>query len=702
MVKFIGNYIHYSRTFARGAQLFVLLLTAMAFSTTSVRADGPALFTGVDTVVMNNLYVVYSGLNENGKIRSTSNIYVLKGRNDSVWIFGSGYGDDGDLQSYFNNTIATTRNSLADAADVDSIITHLFNLNRQDVKLQFIVPHFHLDHVNQEFIATFFGNFNYNLAPSNIYVHINDSIPATCNAPCCGNVACSDTSDLHFGSPHHTSWTPNFLQKFKAIGSASDNCNDPIMRISSPSGPWVLRKASNSHTPGTVNLTSSLYRVKIMGSMPATPCPTPPGFTKLRIHGTIGSGFHYYPEPPVELCQGDSIEVFGQWRYATGVYRDTLSPIGGSRRNRVRVRLVEFLPSYNIQETLNLCAGDSAFVMGGYRTTPGVFTLNATTTEGCDSIVETTVQFDTPVEVQEQVSFCKFDSVWVAGAYRHQSQVIEEHLTSIYGCDSTVTHELTVLPVANTLVTHQICSTDSFNWNGTVHWPGDIFTEQLTTTYGCDSVVTHEIATYSIQNSYTQQSFCEGDTAFWNGQIITTNTSINTVFTAANGCDSTSITEFTFDPAPPIPTIVATDSLTISSQIVADDYRWWRNETMIQQGTSEVQPQQSGWYGLQVLADGCWSDTGFYHYSPVGIESMNILHHLEVYPNPADDQLIIKNTGGASLLQIALYDLSGRLVLHLASRGSTFRLDVSSLSAGIYQLKVIAPVGIDSRKIVIQ
>ena len=64
---------------------------------------------------------------------------------------------------------------------------------------------------------------------------------------------------------------------------------------------------------------------------------------------------------------------------------------------------------------------------------------------------------------------------------------------------------------------------------------------------------------------------------------------------------------------------------------------------------------------------------------------------LRVHPNPTDDLLFVE-LSGAEIANMALYDLQGRMVagVHAGTPqpGTTATLDVKSLPAGVYVLRV--------------
>ena len=70
---------------------------------------------------------------------------------------------------------------------------------------------------------------------------------------------------------------------------------------------------------------------------------------------------------------------------------------------------------------------------------------------------------------------------------------------------------------------------------------------------------------------------------------------------------------------------------------------------------------------------------------PEGIEETNNADQARVYPNPASGTLYLEHVGGS---KIELYDLTGGLHLAECSSGSTRTIDLSSLPAGVYILRI--------------
>lgn len=278
---------------------------------------------GAEQIIANQLYVVHSWtyLSSTTTVANTSNIYVIKGSVDTVWIFGCGYGDNGNVLAgdtsdhyiYTGNVSEPARNAIDDARDVDSIITNFFGLTSSTAQLMFIVPHYHLDHINKELIASFADSLTYSLANTKIFVHINDYAGSICNLPCCDSLPCSAMTDVNFGVPFHRAWTPFYTNKFVSLGNPSDPCNQIIGSFTTALGNWTINKsqsvANGGHTDGCVNLHNQTLQYRINGGDGGTQCPVPNGWTVFPIHGNSPltgindfSGFnnvsiHIFPNP---------------------------------------------------------------------------------------------------------------------------------------------------------------------------------------------------------------------------------------------------------------------------------------------------------------------------------------------------------------------------------------------------------------------
>ena len=264
------------------------------------------LYTGSDPILQGKLHVVYSGMNLVSNLSMISNIFVLKGVQDTVWIFGSGLGDAEvigfpadtcDIRFYQSKRTGSftnfpTNSALYDAQIVDTVIVQEMGINRTDAVIQFLVPHLHADHVNQEFF-TALDSIGYQMSTLKIYVDIEDSMGTVCNEPCCGVGTC-DESNPYFAAPYDIPWSPFCLNRIKAIGSIGDTCNIPFWSFNSDMGEWKVTgcvdTSMGGHTQGTINLDNHSHKLRLLGSnlnKYAQCDPLGSDWTQLNIHSNI-------------------------------------------------------------------------------------------------------------------------------------------------------------------------------------------------------------------------------------------------------------------------------------------------------------------------------------------------------------------------------------------------------------------------------
>ena len=119
-----------------------------------------------------------------------------------------------------------------------------------------------------------------------------------------------------------------------------------------------------------------------------------------------------------------------------------------------------------------------------------------------------------------------------------EAGVYTQNLTSVNGCDSIVTLTLNILPSYNTELTATICPGERFIGNG-FNVTAGVYTQSLHTIYGCDSIVTLTVTEYPIFDTTINATINPGETyaefGFNESEAGTYVQNLQTV----NGCDST-------------------------------------------------------------------------------------------------------------------------------------------------------------------
>lgn len=147
----------------------------------------------------------------------------------------------------------------------------------------------------------------------------------------------------------------------------------------------------------------------------------------------------------VHICSGDSMFVGGSWQHIAGTYYDTLTASTGCD-SIVISHLTVIVPVIK-NKNQSICSGDSLFVGGAWQHAAGNYIDTFSTSLGCDSIVFTHLNIN-PIYFNSYFkSICQGDSIFLAGFWRSTPGVYNETLIASTGCDSTNSTTLSVNPL---------------------------------------------------------------------------------------------------------------------------------------------------------------------------------------------------------------------------------------------------------------
>jgi hypothetical protein len=107
--------------------------------------------------------------------------------------------------------------------------------------------------------------------------------------------------------------------------------------------------------------------------------------------------------------------------------------------------------------------------------------------------------------------------------------------STVWGCDSTVVLNLTIVQSYTTNLTESACG--SFSWNGQSLWQSGVYIDSLQSISGCDSTVLLNLTINPIESIQIDSTVF--DVFTWNGQVYTTSGQYSQFFTSTFGCDST-------------------------------------------------------------------------------------------------------------------------------------------------------------------
>ena len=220
--------------------------------------------------------------------------------------------------------------------------------------------------------------------------------------------------------------------------------------------------------------------------------------TLAAITGSSAGGQYYYFFYDIEIkqssqpsnysiCAGDSMVVGGNIYNASGLYTDSLiSSVGCD--SLVFTNLVVY-PNSTFSNTQNICSGAVYAIGNNVYDSTGVYSDTLVAANGCDSIVTTTLNVSSSsVSITtNDTTICDGDSIVVNGNVYNSTALYSDTLTNSVGCDSIINTNLIVQTPVN--LSFDICIGDSVIVGNSMYNTSGNYSDTLVSSLGCDSIV---------------------------------------------------------------------------------------------------------------------------------------------------------------------------------------------------------------------
>ncbi|MBR08624.1 MAG: hypothetical protein CMP48_13220 [Rickettsiales bacterium] len=199
-------------------------------------------------------------------------------------------------------------------------------------------------------------------------------------------------------------------------------------------------------------------------------------------------------------------------------------------------------------ETSISSCGEYTAPSGAVFTTSGTYEDIITNNAGCDSTITIDLTILPVYEETASAEICEGDTYELGSQSLTTSGEFTEVFTASNGCDSTVVLTLVVNPVYNETATAAICAGDSYEFGTQTLTVSGEFTEKFESVSGCDSTVVLTLTVNEIYSETATASICEGDTYSFGNQSLTSAGEYTEVLTASTGCDSTVVLTLQVNP----------------------------------------------------------------------------------------------------------------------------------------------------------
>jgi gliding motility-associated-like protein len=239
----------------------------------------------------------------------------------------------------------------------------------------------------------------------------------------------------------------------------------------------------------------------------------------------------------ISICNGDQIQVGNSVYSATGLYSDTLTNIVGC--DSIILTRLTVHPVFDQVDDIKICNDQSYTVGTSIYTQAGNYTDTLLSVFGCDSIIRTNLSVVNEIVVEQDISICKRDSIIVGNSIYKEAGTYIDTLLGAGGCDSIVITHLRLDGKVDAAKFVSICQGSTFSFGDTTIGTSGIYTRFIINPLGCDSLITLNLTVNPTKQTNISLSACTGDTIVVEGQSYTQNADFNINKQSFLGCDST-------------------------------------------------------------------------------------------------------------------------------------------------------------------
>jgi len=238
------------------------------------------------------------------------------------------------------------------------------------------------------------------------------------------------------------------------------------------------------------------------------------------------------------ICIGDTIFVNGKAYFETGEYTDTvLVPEPTACDTIFSVSLMVF-PTYDTTLLDTICESDQVMFGGGIIEDSGFYTDTLTTINGCDSIVHLDLVVRPAFTKVDEAEMCKGDTLFVGDLFHTTTGIYFDTLQTIYGCDSVVISDLTVIDSFLDVTTVNLCIGEGYAWRGDSFTVSGIYVDRFTNSVGCDSTYVLDLFIPESSNHARMMTICSGDSVVVDTNVYRTSGFYVDTLITSRGCDS--------------------------------------------------------------------------------------------------------------------------------------------------------------------
>jgi len=263
-----------------------------------------------------------------------------------------------------------------------------------------------------------------------------------------------------------------------------------------------------------------------------------------------------------QICASDSIFFDGQYVIEEGLYYvNSQNELGCDSTFILQLETVNEITRH---DTIDICQNDSIQVFGEWIFRDTVLQQTYMSSSGCDSIQAVLVAVAELAENILSLNLCEGDSIYLYDNWYKEEGTYDLIVLNFEDCDSIIYLEIISLESYTTYDTIIACVGDTIDIQGELFTETDNIQEILSAYNGCDSVSNTFLNFVDTLKSTEEVILCPGDSVLINGEWVKAKGQFETIHKSILGCDSIHYINVNYVAEPPIPeTDVDCESLEI-------------------------------------------------------------------------------------------------------------------------------------------
>ncbi len=302
---------------------------------------------------------------------------------------------------------------------------------------------------------------------------------------------------------------------------------------------------------------------------------------------------------------------------------------------------------------------------GNTYTSTGIYTDTITNAAGCDSVITIDLTVNTVATGTISVNSCSGSYTSPAGNVYTSSGTYIDTLSTSSGCDSIITINLSFNTATSSTIAPVAC--DSYTSpSGMVYTTNGTYLDTIPNMAGCDSVITINLTVNSASVTTVIADLCGGSYTAPSGAVYTVSGTYNDTIQRVNGCDSISqiyLTITTIDTSVTLLnngfSVVANDSTPGATYLWVDCNNNFSPIATTQQFDNSI---VSGIYAVIITVGNCSDTSNCWYVNAWSIEEQLAGAAIDLYPNPNNGSFMLDLRKPATDVSLLVTDMTGRVI----------------------------------------